>query len=103
MYIRYNSVNPKSENRVVNTRNPFSRIQSGWNDKYNMLKQYEEHKEQYERYWNVTDKAEKDNFERTEGIHNSFRAFLRLVLYSPSYSMSHTYTNRCQKSPMSTF
>ena len=68
---------------MVNTRNPFSRIQSGWNDKYNMLRQYEEHKAQYERYWNVTDKAEEDNFAKTEGIHNSFRAFLRTVLNSP--------------------
>ena len=70
------------ENRVINTRNPFSRIQSGWNDKYNLLNEYESHKEQFEKFWNVTDQAEEDAFEKPEGIHNSFRAFLRTVLTS---------------------
>ena len=62
--------------RVLNTRNPFSRLRAAYTDKFH---------EKYERrlnfgeYWDEARKAENKLFEIPDGYASSFHAFLRKV------------------------
>ena len=69
----------------------------GWNDKYDLLNEYESHKEQFEKFWNVTDEAEEANFIKPEGLHNSFRAFLRIVLTENSHLLNDKHYSPRQR------
>ena len=62
--------------RVLNTRNPFSRILAAYTDKF---KVHPNRKQQFGEYWKVAQKAEKENFEKAKGYAASFHAFLRYV------------------------
>lgn len=60
--------------RVLNTRNPFSRILAAYTDKF-----YESpsHQHRYGHFWNEARMAEKDEFEIPGNYSASFHAFLR--------------------------
>ena len=62
--------------RVLNTRNPFSRILAAYTDKfYNSANR----SAQYGRFWDAAHLAEKDEFEIPKNYSASFHAFLRNV------------------------
>ena len=62
--------------RVLNTRNPFSRIFAAYTDKFYKSP---EHTAQFEPYWDAARLAEKDEFEIPKNYSASFHAFLRSV------------------------
>ena len=68
---------PSKTKRIVNTRNPFSRLYAAWGDKLRLIKKEQERWD--ERYGDFWDRAEKPEFKIPEGYRNSFHAFLRYV------------------------
>ena len=62
--------------RVLNTRNPFSRLLAAYTDKFYKSAN---RTAQYGRYWDAARLAEKDEFEIPENYSASFHAFLRNV------------------------
>ena len=71
---KYNSM--AGYKRVLNTRNPFSRILAAYTDKfYKSLNRTA----QYGPYWDAARLAEKDEFEIPKNYSASFHAFLRSV------------------------
>ena len=62
--------------RVLNTRNPFSRILAAYTDKFKL---HPNRKQQFGDYWKISQKAEKNNFVKVKGYAASFHAFLRYV------------------------
>ena len=63
--------------RIVNTRNPFSRLYAAWGDKLRLTRKEQERWDK--RYGDFWDKAEKPEFKVPEGYRNSFHAFLRYI------------------------
>ena len=68
---------PSKIKRIVNTRNPFSRLYAAWGDKLRLKRLKQERWE--ERYGDFWDNAEEPGFKVPNGYRNSFHAFLRYV------------------------
>ena len=62
--------------RVLNTRNPFSRLRAAYTDKFHVKYQ---RRLNFQSYWYEARKAENKLFEIPDGYASSFHAFLRKV------------------------
>ena len=60
--------------RVLNTRNPFSRLRAAYTDKFHVKS---ERRLNFQMYWDEARKAETEPFEIPDGYASSFHAFLR--------------------------
>ena len=65
--------------RVLNTRNPFSRIFAAYADKFYKNENRTGGTAPYKRFWDAARLAEKDEFDIPENYSASFHAFLRNV------------------------
>ena len=61
--------------RVLNTRNPFSRLLAAYTDKFHVKSD----RKHFQQYWNAAREAESEQFEIPEYYASSFHAFLRYV------------------------
>ena len=73
--------------RVLNTRNPFSRLLAAYTDKFY---QSANRSAQYGRFWDAAHFAEKDEFEIPKNYSASFHAFLRIV-QSRIYTLDYIF------------